>query len=118
MIVKINGQEIPQATAPPDTPFLHLPGFIQGPVDSFKDMTDFFHDLHVNGPWHAITGETFVQWADEKFHLLISNSTYLGIEISMILLLLGVFGFKRAGKWLWWTIAIYVILQVLGVAIP
>lgn len=81
---------------------------------------DTVTDMRENGVWHGMTGQTFWEWLQDAavstFHGLLEFAD-VALLVAVVLVFLSMFGSKRAGKWLYWTVAGYVILKLLGVAI-
>lgn len=84
-----------------------------GTLDTIKDMRE-------NGVWHGMTGQTFWDWLQDAaisaLHGLIGAAD-VAILVAVVLVFIQMFGSKRAGKYLYWTVAAYVILKLLGAAI-
>lgn len=85
--------------------------------DSVKSVTNFFDEMQNEGIWYAVTGEHFKDWIvnamKEVAQSLVNASDYI-IIASLLILLLVIFGSNRAKKWLYWSVCIYLMFQILG----
>lgn len=82
---------------------------------SIKDIGAFFADMKQNGIFHAITGSTLGEWLTGIARFIIDSSVEIGLVAAIIFVILGMCGATRARKWLYWTVIITIILQMIGV---
>jgi hypothetical protein len=78
-----------------------------------REMGQFFKDLKTEGIWYAMTGQNFLEWLQGAFHALINYSDVL-IIVAMVLGLFTMGGSKTAGKYMYWTFFVYLILKMVG----
>lgn len=71
--------------------------------------------------WTKEVLNTSVEWFREKLSdglVFIGHAIYewsdVALIISVVLILVTIFGSKRAGKGIYWTLATYLIIQLLG----
>jgi hypothetical protein len=102
------------------TPYAHLLNINpQSPsaFQSIKDIAAFFADMKQNGIFHAMTGTTFTDWLLNTARLIVDSSAEIGLVAAIILVIVGMCGSTRARKYLYWTVIITIILQMIGAVI-
>jgi hypothetical protein len=102
------------------TPYAHLLNINpQSPsaFQSIKDIAAFFTDMKQNGIFHAMTGSTFTDWLIGIARVIVDSSAEIGLVAAIILVIVGMCGSTRARKWLYWTVIITIILQMIGALI-
>lgn len=95
-IVKINGQPIHDVNSSSPAGLFH-----------------FFNDLHQNGLFHALFGETVHDFGVHVMEGIVNGSDIL-IFVACLELLFVMFGAKWAPRWLYWTGAVYVVIKIIG----
>lgn len=93
---------------------------VKDTMDGINSVNQFFADMREESLWYAITGQTFPEWFVDTsisfLHWLVNVSDILMLS-GVVILLLIMFGSKRAQKWLYWNICIYLLFQIVGLMV-
>lgn len=87
-------------------------------VEDDRGWLEILGDIRENGIWEGLTGQDFGPWlldlSKDLAMTVVNFSDYMILPI-MGLLLFAMFGSNKAGKWIYWSIATYIIIKICGV---